>query len=93
MRVRQLLYILRVHVPQEEAVFTVSSLLLHISEKDEQILSSLGSSQKAQGKDNWEGQSVGGSSLEPRAYHSTDDSLQNSRDPSYFFCQFRRFRP
>lgn len=33
-------------------MFTVSSLLLHISEKDEQILSSLGSSQKAQGKDN-----------------------------------------
>lgn len=34
--------------PTEEAVFTVSSSLLHISEKDEQILSSLGSSQKAQ---------------------------------------------
>ncbi|XP_038169084.1 adrenocortical dysplasia protein homolog [Arvicola amphibius] len=34
--------------PTEEAVFTVSSLLLHISEKDEQTLRSLGSSQKAQ---------------------------------------------
>ncbi|XP_052582906.1 adrenocortical dysplasia protein homolog isoform X3 [Peromyscus californicus insignis] len=33
----------------EEAVFTVSGLLLHISENDEQILSSVGSSQKAQG--------------------------------------------
>ncbi|XP_005076405.1 adrenocortical dysplasia protein homolog isoform X2 [Mesocricetus auratus] len=33
----------------EETVFTVSSLLLHISENDEQILSSVGSSQKAQG--------------------------------------------
>lgn len=73
-------------------MFTVSSLLLHISEKDEQILSSLGSSQKAQGKDNWGGQG-GGGSLEPRAYHSTDDSPQNSRDPAYFFSQFRRFRP
>lgn len=41
-------------------MFTVSSLLLHISEKDEQILSSLGSSQKAQGKDNWGGQGGGG---------------------------------
>lgn len=41
-------------------MFTVSSLLLHISEKDEQILSSLGSSQKAQGKDNWGGQGEGG---------------------------------
>lgn len=40
-------------------MFTVSSLLLHISEKDEQILSSLGSSQKAQGKDNWGGQGGG----------------------------------
>lgn len=40
-------------------MFTVSSSLLHISEKDEQILSSLGLSQKAQGKDNWEGQSGG----------------------------------
>ncbi|EGV97050.1 adrenocortical dysplasia protein homolog isoform X2 [Cricetulus griseus] len=33
----------------EEAMFTVSSLLLHISENDEQILSSVGSSQKTQG--------------------------------------------
>lgn len=33
----------------EEAVFTVPGLLLHISENDEQILSSVGSSQKAQG--------------------------------------------
>lgn len=32
----------------EEAVFTVPSLLLHISEKEEQILSSIDSSQKAQ---------------------------------------------
>uniref|UniRef100_A0A8D2DN83 ACD shelterin complex subunit and telomerase recruitment factor n=1 Tax=Sciurus vulgaris TaxID=55149 RepID=A0A8D2DN83_SCIVU len=33
----------------EEAVYTVPSLLLHISENDQQILSSLGSSQRAQG--------------------------------------------
>ncbi|MBZ3891031.1 Adrenocortical dysplasia protein-like protein [Sciurus carolinensis] len=32
----------------EEAVYTVPSLLLHISENDQQILSSLGSSQRAQ---------------------------------------------
>uniref|UniRef100_A0A8D2DQ06 ACD shelterin complex subunit and telomerase recruitment factor n=1 Tax=Sciurus vulgaris TaxID=55149 RepID=A0A8D2DQ06_SCIVU len=40
---------LRIHIPQEEAVYTVPSLLLHISENDQQILSSLGSSQRAQG--------------------------------------------
>ncbi|CAH7069130.1 adrenocortical dysplasia protein homolog isoform X2 [Phodopus roborovskii] len=34
---------------KEEAVFTVSSLLLHISENDEQILSSIGSNQNAPG--------------------------------------------
>ncbi|KAM6176794.1 adrenocortical dysplasia protein homolog [Erethizon dorsatum] len=33
----------------EEALYTVPSLLLHISENDQQILSSLGSSQRAQG--------------------------------------------
>ncbi|KAM5263885.1 adrenocortical dysplasia protein homolog [Ctenodactylus gundi] len=40
---------LRVHVPQEEATYTVSGLLLHISENDQQILNSLCSSQEAQG--------------------------------------------
>lgn len=58
-------------------MFTVPSLLLHISEKEEQILSSIDSSQKAQGK-NWVGQK--GECLEPRAHHNTDDSLQNSRE-------------
>ncbi|XP_033613924.1 adrenocortical dysplasia protein homolog isoform X2 [Fukomys damarensis] len=33
----------------EEALYTVPSLLLHISENDQQILNSLGSSQRAQG--------------------------------------------
>lgn len=50
---------LKFHAPQEEAMFTVSSLLLHISENDEQILSSVGSSQKTQGKENWKGQKLG----------------------------------
>lgn len=37
-------------VPQGEAVFIVSNLLLHIPEDEEQVLSSIGSSQKVQGK-------------------------------------------
>lgn len=79
---------LRFHAPQEEAVFTVPGLLLHISENDEQILSSVGSSQKTQGKDNWRCQK--GESLEPRARHGIDDSLQ---DLPLFFSQFCRFKP
>ncbi|KAK2494718.1 hypothetical protein MC885_003029 [Smutsia gigantea] len=40
---------LRIHVPQGEAVYTVPSLWLHISENDQQILSSLHPGQKTQG--------------------------------------------
>lgn len=86
---------LRSHVPQGEAVYTVSSLLLHIPEDEKQILSSKGSSQDSQGK-NWMGkkkQGGGGECLEPRAHHSIDDSLQNSRDPSLSCTQFFWFRP
>lgn len=50
---------LRSHVPQGEAVYTVSSLLLHIPEDEEQILSSKGSSQDSQGK-NWMGKKGAG---------------------------------
>lgn len=82
------------HVPQGEAVYTVSSLLLHIPEDEERILSSKGSSQEAQGK-NWMGEEKGEEEecLESRAHHSINDSLQNSRDPSLSFTQFLWFRP
>lgn len=61
---------LRFPVPQGEAVFTVSSLLLHISENEEKILSSFGSSQKIQGKENGRGQKT--ECVEPRAHHGID---------------------
>lgn len=50
---------LNVLILQGEAVYTVSSLRLHISENDQQILSSLGPSQRAQGKEDWRGQEGG----------------------------------
>lgn len=85
------------HVPQGEAVYSVSSLLLHIPEDEEQILSSKGSSQDSQGK-NWMGKRKvgaggGGECLEPRAHHSIHDSLRNSRDLSLSFTQFLWLRP
>lgn len=40
-------------LPQREAVYTVPSLWLHISENDQRILNSLGPGQKAQGKEDW----------------------------------------
>ena len=40
-------------------MYTVPSLRLHISENDQQILSSLGPTQRAQGKEDWRGQEGG----------------------------------
>lgn len=42
-------------LPQGEAVYTVPSLWLHISENDQQILNSLGPDQSTQGKEDWRG--------------------------------------
>lgn len=56
---------LNVLILQGEAVYSVPSLWLHISENDQQILSSLGPGQRAQGKEDWRGQE--GSACMPSA--------------------------
>ncbi|KAJ1072830.1 hypothetical protein K5549_012056 [Capra hircus] len=63
-----------------EAVYTVSSLRLHIPENDQQILSSLGPSQRAQGKEDWRGQE-GGTPALPSHLLSKENSASVSLLP------------
>lgn len=50
---------LRIYAPQGEAVYTVLSSWLHISENDQRVLSSLRPGQRAPGVEDWRGEEEG----------------------------------